>query len=131
VKEYVLDTHAFIWWTTRPAKLGKAARRALRDVDAGRALAFVPAVVCVELTLLAEAGRKVPAVVDVEATLDRNDAVRLLPLDLGQTKEFALLGGIVDPFDRMVVAAARATSRSLITTDSAIADSGLVDVVWD
>jgi PIN domain nuclease of toxin-antitoxin system len=131
VKEYVLDTHAFVWWASRPKRLGQSARRALREVDAGLASALIPAVVGVELTLLAEHGRRLVGVTEIEAATRRNDHVRVLPLDLAQAAEFALLAVLDDPFDRMIVAAARAGRYPLVTADVAIADSGLVDVVWD
>ncbi|MCL2723988.1 MAG: type II toxin-antitoxin system VapC family toxin [Polyangiaceae bacterium] len=130
IKEYVLDTHAFVWWVTKPARLGRDAARALRQVDAGKARAWIPAIVGVELTLLAEAGRRVPGAVELEAATKRNSEVRILSLDLRQTSEFALLGALEDPFDRMIVAAARAARMPLITADTRITESGLVDVVW-
>ena len=39
--------------------------------------------------------------------------------------------GYVFDTDRMIVAAARAVRRPLITADGDIAASGLVEVVWD
>lgn len=60
---------------------------------------------------------------ELEAATRRNDRVRILPLDLEQTREVALLGALADPFDRMIVAAARATRRALVTADATIADS--------
>jgi hypothetical protein len=54
-----------------------------------------------------------------------------LPHDLPQTLEFSLLRALDDPFDRMIVAAARAMRRPLVTADPRLADSGLVDVIWD
>ncbi len=131
MKEYVLDTHAFAWWLERPRRLGRAARKALAAVDVGKARAFVPAIVGVELALLAEAGRRTVTVVDLEAATRRNAGVRVLPLDLAQAEEFALLLALADPFDRMIVAAARATSRPLITGDEQLGQSGLADIVWD
>jgi len=131
VKEYVLDTHAFVWWVSRPGRLGQAASRGLRAVDVGRARAWVPSIVGVELTLLCEAGRIRFGVAELEAATNRNDEVRILPHDLAQATEFALLGSLADPFDRMIVAAARAGDLPLITADAMIAASGLVDVVWD
>lgn len=130
MKEYVLDTHAFVWWATRPERLGKDAARALRAVDAGRARAWVPSIVGVELTLLREAGRRVLGVAELEAATRRNGEVRLLPQDLAQGMEFALLSLLEDPFDRMIVAAARAAGHPLITGDDRITNSGLVPVVW-
>ena len=131
MKEYVLDTHAFAWWASRPKRLGRVARRVLRDVDAGRARAWVPAIVGVELTLLAESGRRLIGVAELEAASHRNDQVRILPLDLAQATEFALLAVLSDPFDRMIVAAARASGHPLVTADDRITESGLVDVIWD
>lgn len=60
-----------------------------------------------------------------------NDGLRVLPQDFDQAREFALLAVLKDPFDRMIVAAARTTRRPLITSDGIIADSGLVEVIWD
>lgn len=131
MKEYVLDTHAFVWWTTRPKRLGRNAARVLRDVDAGRARAWLPSIVGVELILLAEAGRRLIGVAEIEAATKRNEGIRVLPQELTQVAEFALLTALADPFDRMIVAAARAAKHPLITADDTIAESGLVDVIWD
>jgi PIN domain nuclease of toxin-antitoxin system len=131
VTDYVLDTHALVWWATRPKRLGRDARRVLAEVDAGRASAWIPSIVGVELTLIQEAGRRLIGVAELEAATRRNGNVRILPHDLLQASEFALLGALSDPFDRMIVAAARATGRTLITADVRIAESGLVPVLWD
>jgi PIN domain nuclease of toxin-antitoxin system len=131
VKEYVLDTHAFVWWATQPKRLGRAAAVVLRRVDAGRARAWVPSIVGVELTLLNEAGRRLISVAELDAATKRNREVRILPHDLGQASEFSLLSALSDPFDRMIVSAARAAKLPLLTADSRIADSDLVEVIWD
>jgi len=131
VADYVLDTHAFAWWAHSPKRLGRRARRALSAVDVGKANAWVPGIVGVELSLLQEAGRRLVTVADLEAATQLNACVQVLPLDLAQAREFALLAALEDPFDRMIVAAARATGRALITGDQRIADSGLVPVIWE
>lgn len=131
MKEYVLDTHAFVWWAARPKRLGRAAARILRQVDAGRAAGWVPSIVGVELSLLREAGRVGLGVAELEAATQRNPSLRILQHDLPQAIEFALLTSLKDPFDRMIVGAARATNRQLITADERIRESGLVEVVWE
>lgn len=131
MNEYVLDTHAFAWWAAKPKRLGRRAKKALAAVDVGKARAWIPAIVGVELTLLQEAGRRLVTVAELEAATRRNSEVRILPLDLLQASEFALLSALDDPFDRLIVAAARATGRPLVTADVRILDSKLVDVVWD
>jgi PIN domain nuclease of toxin-antitoxin system len=129
VKRACIDTHALIWHVTRPRKLGRAARRWLRDADAGRAEILIPAIVPIELALLREAGRDVIGVPQVQALLD--GPFVLLPLDVAHAVEFAALGTIADPFDRMIVAAARMARLPLITADDLLTELSLVDTIWD
>jgi PIN domain nuclease of toxin-antitoxin system len=126
-----IDTHALIWYLTRPKKLGRAAARRLREADAGRGEVLVPAIVLVELTLLREAGRNVIGVPQVEALLDAQPAFQLQPLELAQAMEFALLDSLPDPFDRLIVAAARSADVPLISADTVIDASALVETIWD
>jgi PIN domain nuclease of toxin-antitoxin system len=130
VNGYVFDTHALLAYL-RARRLGRAAARAFREVNGGLAAAWIPAVVPVEVALLRERGRTPVGVPQLEVTLARNPAIQLLPLDFGQAREFALLPALRDPFDRMIVAAARSVELPLITADEAITESGLVEVVWD
>jgi PIN domain nuclease of toxin-antitoxin system len=131
MNEVVLDTHALVWWLARPERLGRRALKTLKAVDRGRTTAFVPSIVGVELSLLVEAGRLRLGVPELQAALDRSAHLRLLAHDLTQALEFALLRSLDDPFDRMIVAAARATQRPLVTADARLAESGLVEVLWD
>jgi PIN domain nuclease of toxin-antitoxin system len=126
-----IDTHALIWHLSKPKRLGASAARLLRDADAGRVEVLVPAIVAVELSLLQEAGRRVVGPPELHALLGAQPAFRLLPLDLPQALEFALLRTLRDPFDRMVVAAARVAGVPLITADSTIQASALVRTIWD
>lgn len=63
--------------------------------------------------------------------LERNPGLRVLALDLAQAREFAPLPGIRDPFNRLMVAAARAVRCLLVTADEALAASGPVDALCD
>ena len=122
-----IDTHALIWYLSRPKRLARAARRFLREADAAGASVFVPAIVAVELTLLREAGRKTVGVPQLEALMAAQPTFALLPLDFPQATEFALLQSIPDPFDRMILAAARVVGAPLITADEEIHASALVE----
>lgn len=126
-----IDTHALVWYLSRPKRLGRAAARLLRAADAGRAEIFVPAIVLVELTLLREAGRNVIGIAQVEALLAAQPAFQLQPLEMTQAREFALLESLADPFDRLIVAAARGAGVRLISADPSIDESALVETIWD
>ena len=131
MKQACIDTHALIWYLSRPKRLGRTAARLLREADAGRAEILVPAIVLIELTLLREAGRNVVGMPQVEALLAAQPAFKLQPLEMTQASEFVLLESLADPFDRLVVAAARGAGVPLITADTTIDDSALVETIWD
>lgn len=127
---YVIDTHTCVFALEKPARLGKRARRALRDVEAGKATAWVPAAVAAEIVLLHELGRTDVGLPQLEAAMDDAPGLRFLPIDLLQLREFAAHASIRDPFDRLIVSAARVTSSQLISRDEHLSTTGLVHVVW-
>jgi PIN domain nuclease of toxin-antitoxin system len=131
MKRVCIDTHALVWHLSSPTRLGKSAVRLLRDADRGRVSVLVPAIVAIELALLRESGRKTIGIPQLEGLIATQPAFSLLPLDLAQAREFALLETFRDPFDRMIVAAARAAGAPLLTADARIRDSALLEVVWD
>ena len=130
MSDLVLDTHACLYALASPDRLGVAARRALKQVEAGRAVAWIPAAVVAEIVLLRELGRVrvgFPELTDVFAT---SSAFRFLPLDLRQLDEFSAHVALRDPFDRLIVSACRAVRATLLTKDEALAERGLVRVLW-
>lgn len=129
VAEYVLDTHACIFALGATGRLEARARRALEHADLRGETVWIPAVVVAEVVMLKERGHTelgLPALREAfETTI-----WRFLPLDLDQVDEFVALGGVRDPFDRFVVAAARRTGAKLISRNGWLAESGLVDTIW-
>lgn len=127
---YVLDTHACVFSLVAPQKLGAKASRALEKVEAGASVAWIPAAVVAEIVLLRELGRIEFGLAQLKTAMEEASGLRFLPLDLRQLDEFAALGAIRDPFDRLIVGAARAASAKLVTRDRAIGEQGLVQTLW-
>ncbi len=127
--EYVLDTHACVFALAAPKKLGRQARRALELADVRGTAIWLPAAVAAEIVMLKELGR---TELDLPALKDafQRTCWRFLALDLDQVDEFAALTSIRDPFDRLIVAAARSVGAKLISRDAGLRELGLVDVVW-
>lgn len=130
MRSYVLDTHACLFALARPSKLGRLAARALQEVEAAGGRVWVPAAVVAEVVLLKELGRSDLGLPALKAAFEASTTWRFLPLDLAQLDAFAGLTAIRDPFDRMIVSAARAADATLITRDEALDELGLVSVVW-
>jgi PIN domain nuclease of toxin-antitoxin system len=127
---YVLDTHACVFSLVAPKKLGSKARRALRSVETGEGVAWVPAAVVAEIVLLRELGRIEIGLAHLKTAMEEAPGLRFLPLDLHQLDEFAALGAIRDPFDRLIVSASRALEAKLVTRDRSIGELGLVQTLW-
>ena len=126
----MLDTHACVFLLAAPQKLGVHARRALERVESGREEAWVPAAVAAEIVLLRELGRIRIGLPQLRETLDSVPGLRFLPLELDQLDHFVSLTSIRDPFDRLIMSAARSLKAELISRDEALGESGLVRIVW-
>lgn len=127
---YVLDTHACVFSLLAPKKLGFKARQALRSVETGVGVAWVPAAVVAEIVLLRELGRIEIGLAHLKTAMEEAPGLRFLALDLRQLDEFAALGAIRDPFDRLIVSASRAVEAKLLTRDRSIGELGLVQTLW-
>ncbi len=127
----VLDTHAWVWWSTKPDKLG---RRASREI-AKASRVGVPAICIWEVAMKAEAKKlrfDRPYEIWIEAALAADSRIELIPL-LPRIAVAAvqLSWKHADPADRLIVASARVHDALLITADEAIRESRLVRCAWD
>ena len=127
----VLDTHAWVWWMTKPERLGKKARRAVeRAPKVG-----VPCICPWEVAVKAQAGklrfdRPYELWIDEALAVDtRVEILALLPsIAVGAAQ---LSWEHADPADRFIVATARIHQAKLITADEQMHRSNLVSCVWD
>ena len=126
----VLDTHAWIWWVSEPAKLGRVARQ---EIHRAKKIG-VPAICCLEVATLAARNR---------ITLDRpplqwlHDALALPRVDLlAITPAVAVKAAELpalfpgDPADRLVAATAILESALLITKDERMHKAAIVRTAW-
>ena len=126
----VLDTHAWLWWVSAPARLGRLARR---QIDEARKVG-IPAICCLEIATLAARGRiglDRPVLAWLQDSLARPD-VDLLPLTPAVSVKAAELPTDfpVDPADRLIVATAILESAMLVTKDQRIQQYAGVRTVW-
>lgn len=128
--DYIADTHALLWYFTRPQRLGPKAREAFSQVGDGSANLLVPVIVLAEIIFVLEGGR-VQADLDVVLrTLQALPNVFITDLDLQCTLALRTLKAVPEMHDRMIVATAIARDAILITRDPAIRSSGLVPTIW-
>jgi PIN domain nuclease of toxin-antitoxin system len=132
VKALVLDTHAWVWWISKPEKLSRMQRSA---IDRARKQGSVSLLLSVisgwEVALLVQAGRlRLP--VPLEAWLQQAMSVpglEVVPLTVSIMATAVQLTALRDPADMLIVATAQQYGARLVTSDARIEESGTVQVV--
>ena len=128
----VSDTHGLLFHAAASRALGRRAAAHFDACERQQALVYVPVAVIWEISLLARASR-INLRRPVRAFFDdlfSNPAYH--PLDLTPEQVYVAdeLRFTRDPFDALIVAAARALALPLLTRDADIRASGAVRVIW-
>ncbi|MBP7065830.1 type II toxin-antitoxin system VapC family toxin [Ferrovibrio sp.] len=131
MNQFLLDTHALIWWLSPAERLSQTARTIIENKDN---TIFVSSVSGWEMTIKRRAGKlAIPAVLRVldnyQTMLDDNGFIAL-PIEI----EDGLLAGNLDiphrdPFDRMLFAQALRRDLGLVSIDG-IADQAGCRRIW-
>jgi PIN domain nuclease of toxin-antitoxin system len=129
---YVTDTHALVHHLSgKPARLGKDARRIFQYAEEDKTLIYIPTVVLWELTRRLLAGELAFSVPFDQwcrgVELSGSFAFALLEWqDIEEARRFPYR----DPLDCLIAGTAARLDVPLITKDSEIRDSGLVETIW-
>ncbi len=118
---YLLDTHAFLWWTLDDPRLSSRARAVMGDMESDLLLS---AASVWEIAIKAGLGKLALQSSITRVTIEEPDrnGIQSLPI----SREHACRTGELpplhrDPFDRILVAQAQLEDLVLVTCDAAIA----------
>ena len=109
----LLDTHILLWWLAEDPALPLAARDAIADADT---TVVVSAATAWEIAIKMAAGR-LDAPDDLLDALDANSFDTLAITAAHALEAGALPAHHTDPFDRMLIAQARAEELTLVSVD--------------
>jgi PIN domain nuclease of toxin-antitoxin system len=119
-RRLLLDTHVWLWMISDPQRLRAEVQETLRSGDSAL---FLSAASCWEIAIKHRLGKlplPEPPAAFVPPRLLR-DGVALLPIDAHHALAVADLPDLhSDPFDRLLVAQARAERLTLVTVDEAL-----------
>lgn len=121
----LLDTHTLLWWLDDPKLLSQAARDAIAD---GSNTIYISAAVAWEIAIKQSLG-KLEAPDDLEEVMKAN---RFMPLSVTLTHALAvrsLSRHHRDPFDRLLIAQARAEGFTLVSRDPYVPAYGVPHIV--
>ena len=125
----LLDTHAYIWWTTEPKRLSARARKA---ISAAAAEIYVSAISAYEIAYKNRIGL-LPKVEPLLMNLDGDLAERGF-VSLAVSLEHGRRAGELDPahrdpFDRLLAAQSIVERMPIVSNDSKLQELGAV-LVW-
>jgi PIN domain nuclease of toxin-antitoxin system len=113
----LLDTHVLLWWLADDRRLKGSERQAIADPDA---VVYVSAATIWEIAIKKDLGRLVIDEVALEHELETNALIEL-PIRWQHASGTARLPRHhADPFDRLLVAQARAEGLVLVSYDRAL-----------
>jgi len=134
MRDFVTDTHAVIWYLSRNKRLSRKTRAIFQKAQAGYGHVVVPSIVLVETIFLAQRMRVDKDITKVLLALTENpaDGIYIYPLNKAVVQALSRFGPVAIPelADRIIAATALHLDLPLLTTDSAIRESGLVKTVW-
>ena len=132
VTPLVLDTHAWVWWLTKPEALTRTQRTAVeRAVKHGGDSLLVSTLSCWEVALLVQ-HRRLRFSLPIERWLDQATTIpglTVVPLSLPIIASAARLTILRDPADMLIVATAQHHGARLATSDVRIQEADLVSIV--
>lgn len=120
----LLDTHVFLWWRGEPSRLSPEARSGIATAE----IVFVSVATAWEAAIKASLGRlELPDT--VEAGVLASGFEKLLITFSHAEHAARLPQHHRDPFDRMLIAQARAEGLTLVTHDQLLAPYE-VEILW-
>ena len=130
---YVTDTHPLIWYATgKHSSLSPKVLTVFNKAEAAETQVYVPAVVFWEIALLENLGKiKLKERFDrwANALLAKN-GFEIVPLDPSIISLAIGYNFNRDVFDKIIVASAIELDLPLMTKDTAIIESNLIEIYW-
>lgn len=130
---YVTDTHALVFFANRDRRqLSRRAWEVFVQAEDRRAVILIPAPALWEVSILERVGqiRLSQTYQEWAHKLFKHPCFDCIPLSAEIIAEARNCTLNNDIFDAAIIATARVKGIPLITRDSAITDSGLVEVFW-
>ena len=131
--QYVVDTHALVWFLEGNPRLGTKAKALLEDPTS---VLIVPIIVVAEACWIIEHGRtSIPSVSDFLKTVDADPRVTVVALDRAILDKALTLQAIGEMHDRLIIATAlflqaHGETVTVLTKDTNICDVGVVPTIW-
>lgn len=119
--QYIVDTHAFLWYLLDSPKLSRKARAAFAMGDAGQAMIVIPAIVLLECIDILDKKKVALPFEAILSKLIHSSNFILSEINWGLILEVNRTKGLKDLHDRVIIATAKLFNAPLISKDKLLA----------
>jgi PIN domain nuclease of toxin-antitoxin system len=131
--QYVIDTHALIWFFEDNPRLSPKVKAVLSDPDSQLIL---PATALAEAVWIVDRGKTtIPSATDLLTAILADPRIRVYPLDAEIVEQTIALSAINEMHDRQIVATglviqAQGQTVALLTCDRNITAAQVIPILW-
>ena len=129
----VADSHAIVWYLQGSSRLSERAARALAEAEANESI-VVSVATLVDLWYVTQTTRGVTVddLAALRSAMSASPKVDLHPIDVAVADAATDIPRDVlgDPWDRFILATARALRLQLVTRDQKIQQAELAETIW-
>ncbi len=130
----VTDTHAIIWYFSGNKRLSRKGRAIFEQAQLGQKQIVVPSIVLVETIFLLQRARIDQAIIQALLSLPESsqDSIYIYPLNKAVVSALSQIGPATIPelANRIVAATAYHLALPVLTTDSDMQASNLIQTIW-
>ena len=127
---YVIDTNALYWYLAGDNRLSRPAKAVFQAAEQGQTHLFVFVISLAELFWILEKRPLAQSYSIIYLALQTRSFIEFVPLEAAHIVDFVRDDVIPEMHDHIIVGVALRLRAPLITSDSIIATSGIVRVVW-
>jgi PIN domain nuclease of toxin-antitoxin system len=125
------DTMALVWYLRGHRRLGKQARKILREADQGHHTIAISGVTLMEILYLSERRRISISLENLDDLLVQSTNYMVVPIGFEVVKAAAGIDDVPELHDRRIAGTAAWLGVPILTNDPVLTDSQHVETVWN
>ncbi|MBI3335349.1 MAG: PIN domain-containing protein [Candidatus Portnoybacteria bacterium] len=117
---YIVDTHAFLWYLADSPKLSRKVKNIFDSIDAGDAIAILPAIVLLECIDILDKKKVELKFEEIALRISHASNFILSEIDWALILEVNRIKGLKDLHDRIIIATAFLFDCAIVSKDNLI-----------
>jgi len=126
--EYVIDTHALVWFLAADERLSNTVRNLLLGAEENDLVILVPTIVMAEALSIVEKNKVRLTVRELVEAVKETERLTIVPLDVLVFERMLTITPRLELHDRAIAATCQVYGCPLVTKDALL--TGVVETVW-